>query len=285
MGEDFNNYIDPTPINLGQAPTNIDSLSSYIEIPLDPNYAQNYLIPAKMTSDSSFLSTVFGFGIKVDNFSSPEGLLFSVDYNSSYTNGLTISYHKPNQDTIIQKFYYHISSSSNRAALISHDYSGTNFSAAINDSNAINDSGYIQSLNGVFSKINFMNSHLWPQTELINKASLSFSFVEDSLNPIIRHVGAYYKDEFGNYRFVTDNPVDYGDNYYGGIPSNGKVYINLTQHLKNIAQGIIKDKSIYLLPVNYGDEIVYYDNLVYGRMVIDASSVKLNIIYSKLNDW
>ncbi|HNQ67544.1 MAG TPA: DUF4270 domain-containing protein [Bacteroidales bacterium] len=261
-----------TPMSFNEA----DSIMT-IELPL--SLAESFVNDANSShfvDNTTFIDFFKGFYITTDNLTTG-GCIFSlnlVDANSK----MALYYN----DSAVYNFY--INSKSAIINMFEHDYSSAlpEIQEALNDTTALYDYCYVQSMGGLKTKIKFPDLQtLFDSTNIvINKAQLKITIKsgtdEDLFSPPPKMTLVAIL-ESGKYDFITDYKVN--NLYFGGsLLSDEYTYIfNIPFHIQELINGN-DDYGIYLFAVD--NRTKPYRSVIHANDNSDKS-MKLELYYSK----
>ena len=125
--------------------------------------------------------------------------------------------------------------------------------------------------NITLGNINLIKNSL--EGKAINKVTLSFNANDDSFYPPHENLSLVRVDSSGNNVFLADLSVE-GVAHFGGEYSNGKYEFNITRYFNNLLNNNAYTNQLYLLASGGAVNA--------NRTIIDNSSIKISILYSKL---
>ncbi|MDC1063370.1 hypothetical protein OAQ16_02900 [Flavobacteriales bacterium] len=235
----------------------------------------------KMTLDNSIGQQILDLGnsILVDNETFQENFgFFSFNEYSLIAN--SIIYLNPSGSNSNFTVYYQNSTSDNLSLTFALDGDAARINL-FNEKTLSNltidpNLSYIQSMAGYKANIALENINLIKEDlegKAINKVTLSFIANDDSFYPSHENLSLVRVDSAGNNVFLTDLSAE-GVTHFGGEYSNGKYEFNITRYFNNLLNNDAYTNQLYLLASGGAVNA--------NRTIIDNSSIKISILYSKL---
>lgn len=247
-----------------------DSLLSF---KLDEEYYKLFTLSGDdiNSSDSVFDAKFKGIGIETNSYSN-EGKMFIANFKSDYSR-IVLYYN----DTLELNYNFE---DGKKVGCFNRDYNSGKVNDYLTNEDSLNDEYmFYQRINGISSKIK-INDYLKvfnPDSlyTIINAELIVPIFKDENYNnyPKPNNFYLYYHDIDSDSTLVTVE--DYGADDYGGYYDNIASYrFNITQHLKNLIKGEVKDSYL---------NIAIKDTKAYPYRVIFKSGdeIKLKVTYTK----
>ncbi|MDD3740475.1 MAG: DUF4270 domain-containing protein [Bacteroidales bacterium] len=271
--------LDPSEYEfLSTAPLAFNPEDSIMTIELPLSLAESFVYgdSTNFIDNTTFNDFFKGFYVTTDNLSTG-GCIYSINLVDPESK-MALYYN----DSAIYNFY--INSKSAVINMFEHDYSTAlaEIQAALNDTTALYDYCYVQSMGGLKAKIKFPELQtLFDSTNiLINKAQLKITIksgTEEGLYLPPPKMTLVAILESGKYDFITDYKVN--NLYFGGsLESDEYTYVfNIPFHIQELINGN-EDYGIYLFAVD--NRTKPYRSVIYANDNSDKS-MKLELYYSK----
>ncbi len=213
-----------------------------------------------------------------------EGSIISFDLNSSLST-ITLYYHYNETESVDYLDYnFSINSSAVKYSRFSHNYTGTDIEAHLNNLPTKDTTvSYVSALAGVKTKIEI--PHLKELTKdgnvLINKAELEITLengTEGSYDTPLESISLVGIDASGNDVFLPD--FFEGLDHYGGTYdlTTKKYKFNIARHISDIVNGSTGNYGMYIV-ANGGTTTG--SRSVFGSEKNATAKIKLNITFSK----
>lgn len=266
-------------------------LPPHLRIKLDQNLALRFLqegTPGRtgLQNNNNFVNWFKGFYMKSTTVNQAINTGAIAHFNPK-SNLTTLSlYYTTLNDNITKKFNFLLDANVPQFNSVKFDRLNTDAQVSINASNAYQ-TAYVQSLGGLVTQIDFPNLDAWANGKkiVIHQATLDLGVNTNNAPPYtpIEKMYILSKGLDNKYITISDYLIQNTYNYVSYNTTANKYSFGITNFLQekvgkyNTATGAIKKanyKGLYLQPE--------FNTFLYRRSAIDASKVKLKLIYEVL---
>jgi hypothetical protein len=266
----------------------IDSINTtpHLRIPLDTADVSDFLKTdnaASFANTEEFQKFFKGVFVRTDlgSLTSGQGCIMGFNFSSTFS-GITLYYHTDTLDSL--KYFIGMDQSAARMNYFDHDYNVGAINVSLtNDTNAVDDIVYIQSMAGIKTKIIFpyLKNFFDQGAVAINKAELILPIIDGSdvkYDPNIR-LGLAGIDSAGTAVLILD--AFEAGSYYGGTYDETKkqYHFNIARYMQNIVSNNAQDYGLYLLAT--GASVTANRAMINNITSSAFSRMKLKVTYSK----